>query len=63
MAEGGDLNLRRAFTLAGFQADQSVIEDTVKINHTWVQGSYWNPNELPNWGFLVMCKKTLCLVL
>lgn len=32
---------------------QSVIEDIVGYDHSWVRGSYWNPEELPNWGVLV----------
>ena len=32
---------------------QSVMEDLVQIDHSWVQGSYWSPSQYPGWGFLV----------
>jgi len=31
---------------------QSTIPETY-INHAWVDGVYWNQNELPGWGFFV----------
>jgi len=32
---------------------QSAIQNTVKIEHSWVRGSYWNNSVLPGWGVLV----------
>lgn len=32
---------------------QPGIENTVKIDHSWVQGSYWSPSQYPGWGVLV----------
>lgn len=32
---------------------QSLIEDLVSIDHSWVQGSYWSPSQFPGWGVLV----------
>ena len=32
---------------------QSAIDDVVKIDHTWVQGSYWSPGAYPGLGVLV----------
>ena len=32
---------------------QSEVPDDTKFNHAWIQGVYWNPGELPGWGFFV----------
>lgn len=32
---------------------ETTVPSVTKINHAWVDGVYWNPNQLPGWGFFV----------
>ena len=32
---------------------QSSIEDSIQLNAAFIDGVYWNPSELPGWGFFI----------
>jgi hypothetical protein len=38
---------------SSFTWAQTELRELVKVDHSWVRGSYWNPEALPNWGFFV----------
>ncbi|MFC1688287.1 hypothetical protein ACFL07_01335 [Pseudomonadota bacterium] len=39
--------------IASSAMSETMVPDVTKVNLAWVDGVYWNPQQLPGWGFFV----------